>query len=315
MKIELEVVRELTKHVGQRLQKEVPGPVVYEGMGGDFKRRIDRLANKLIEGFLQEYSKEYGIVIVARTEHKTKWIKFISGRKEEIPQEFSIDRIKEGSFAIDIDEVDGTKNLQNKDRFTTAVVFNPKRPNMSGVLCSSMYRWSGEEYYFDGKNPYYFNLLTEEEGKMHKAERIDEIDNTVKIKGCFIAPYLWMWQVVANKILQTFDLNEKQMPCFCSSGVTTEDLLSTVLDRTIAIDPRALSPQAERKPYAHDMAPPASIVSSLGVDIRTFDLRKFNIDLVKPNVSVPYCAVPPGKIGKQILKLLPEIKKEIEKLV
>jgi len=110
-----------------------------------------------------------------------------------------------------------------------------------------------------------------------------------------------MWNIIADEIIDAFDLNEKEMPCFCSTGATTEDLLSTVLDRSIAIDPRALDHKAQRKPYAHDIAPPASIVLPLGVDIRDFDLRKFNIDLVSPNISIPYCAIPRGKIGKKIL--------------
>jgi len=313
--MELEIVRGLTKYVGQNLEKEAPGPIVYKGSFGDYKRKIDKLANQLIENYLQKYSKMFNVPIIGRTEHKSKWIKFYDDKKEEIPLKSIAERITEGTFAIDVDEVDGTKNLQNKDRFTTAVAFNPKRPNMDGVICSSVYRWSGEEYFFDGKKSYYFNLLTKEEGRMHQTERIDEIDNTVKIRGCFITPYLWMWDIIANKILENFDLDERQMPCFCGNGTTTEDFLSTVLDRSIAIDPRALNIKAKRKPYAHDMVPPASIVSSLGVIIQDFNLKKFDIDLLSPNASVAFCAVPPGEVGRQIVKLLPEIKKTIKEIL
>ncbi len=310
----LEIVRGLTKYVGQNLEKEKPGPTVYTGAYGDYKRRVDKLANSLVEKYLEKHSKKYKIPVVCRTEHKSKWLIFDNGKKEEIPPDNVFEGIKEGYVAIDMDEVDGTKNLQNKDRFTTAIAFEPEQPNMKGLICSSVYRWSGEEYYHDGEKSYYYNIFTKESGELPKAERIDKIDNTIKIKGCFIAPYLWMWNIIADEIIEAFDLNEKEMPCFCSTGATTEDLLSTVLDRSIAIDPRALDHKAQRKPYAHDIAPPASIVLPLGVDIRDFDLRKFNIDLVSPNISIPYCAIPQGNVGKKILGLLPDIKKRIEEI-
>ncbi len=311
--MELEIIRGLTRQTGEILKEELPGPVVHLESFGDFKRRIDKLANNLIEDYLLKSSREYGFPIMGRTEHGARWFKFENKEKKEIPLSQISSRIREGAFGVVVDEVDGTKNLQNKDRFTTAIAFDPERPNMDGVLCSSVYRWSGEEYYFDGEKSYYLNCLTGENGEMKVAETIDELDSTVKIKGCFICNYLWMWEVILEVILQNYELEELKMPCFCGNGVTTEDLLSTVLDRSIAIDPRALDQNAKRKPYTYDVAPAAAIVASCKINLHNFDLKQFNMDLLEPNFSLAYCAVPNGRIGEKIKGLLPEIKERIEK--
>ncbi len=154
---------------------------------------IDKKAADCALKYLQKISEEENISFCILTE-TYGWKRIEDGKVNEYSSEVPGD-----GMMIILDEVEGTKNYTNDKRYTTACIINPQNPSLNGVIASSIYRWDGIEYYGSRDGIWVKDWRTEEETKIEKALKIDEMDSRVKIRGCFISRYLKNMEYICRR--------------------------------------------------------------------------------------------------------------------
>ncbi len=300
----LEATRYISSLVGSSLSNEKPIKVKFEGAYGDYKWDLDVKAADIALEKIKEISKYTNRSFSVLTE-TYGWSRIENGKIMDI----SSSNAEDSDLIILIDEVEGTKNFVNDERYTTCCILD--KPSLDDVIASSIYRWDGMEFYGYKNGVWRKDWKTEKEEKIKKAIEIDEVDSRVKVRGCFISEHLWMWDILSRKLKEYFNFDEKKSPVFYSDGTTTSDLLATFLDKSIVFEPRALNPNAKRRPFSYDIFPAAFLAKQLDVEIYraepSVDKNEFSLE----ERGIAFYAIPPGKRKKDIQKAIEEAVQEI----
>lgn len=138
----------------------------------------------------------------------------------------------------------------------------------------------------------------------------------MKLKGQAVGHNISDYSPIMDTWLGENNLPESDHPSFKADGTSTSDILGTVVDRSLAIDLRALKDDAGRLPYAHDFVTPSRIARDAGAEIHEIgengNLKEVEIDYSEPGAATAYVAVPPGKVRKDFIELVPKFVDHID---
>lgn len=285
-----EVMRKVTEKVGSKVSGESPGDIYFKE--GTYVRDIDEEAYRISSSFLQNKIDEKGVLAFGG--EAAVW--------RDVYDQSKVENIEDYNSVIIFDFVEGTKNTgkgASSDVYTTAVLFSPEE----GPLASSIYRWDGEKFFYDGD-------VSWRNGRKVEARRVDKIEDTVKIRGIPILKYVGAYHTVADFFLEEFGLEEKDQPLLKCDGTTTGNLIGVALDKSIDMDPRALFEGSERTSFIYDLAPAGLWARNLGVEIYDFDGNKLHMNMLREG-GIGYVALPPGRLRKNVKEKLPKLKKRL----
>jgi hypothetical protein len=286
-----------------------PGEVVSEGDYGDDKRDIDQAVEEaVVDHFLGSD------VNAALKPEDAEW-----GDEEWITpsgETVSGEELEDRDYAFIVDQVEGTKNYDNRDRYTTIAALNPEDPTLEGVEASMIYRWDDSIFFSDGEQSYSNfecgsglpsgNL---EAAKPLEAEKMDEVGYDTKIRGQMIGLNARDYADLIESVVERNDLPENDWPSLKADGTTTGDILGTVTDNSIAVDIRALKDR-ERLPFAQDFAPAAKVARDAGVKVVDEKGEPIDTDFSRPGAATAYIAVPPGDASEEIVDIVGELNHE-----
>lgn len=308
----LDFMYEMARTASMEARDMKPGEVINSGEYGDNKRNIDHVAEDAITSYIDEHGEEQPFSFALKSEDSSWGEKSWYTNKGEV---ISGDQLDKVDIAFVNDNVEGTKNLQNSERYTTFSALDPENPILEGTEAALAYRWNDEVYFSDGENAYQTDSGIDDASEI-KSNPINTIDNTLKLKGQATGFNTSDYGAIMRTWIEANDLEEPDHPSFKADGTTTSDILGTVNDRSLAIDLRALKKGAERLPYAHDFVAPARIAKDAGAEILEVKedggLSEVNIDYTEPGAATAYVAVPPGEVGEEFKQLIPEFVDRID---
>lgn len=287
-----------------------PGEVVSNQGYGDEKRDIDQVAEEAVVGYFlsNEPDEEFD---AALKPEDAEWgeDQWMTGEMERVSGE----ELGQVDYGFIVDQVEGTKNFDNRERYTTIAAIDPENPTLEGVESSLVYRWDDTVFFSDGnrsfvnKNPEYGeherNVRT---STSLEAVEMDQVDYRTKIRGQLIGRNVSDYAEIMDSLVDHYELEENDWPSLKADGTTTGDILGAVTDNSIAIDVRALKDR-ERLPFAQDFAPVARIARDAGVEIMNEKGNKVETDFSEPGKGTAYVALPPGEARKEIKNMLPEL--------
>ena len=278
-----------------------PGAVVDSGGPGDDKRDIDQVAEDALVDYLEK--SDYHIDVALKPEDAA-W-----GEDAWLTPEgdtLSGDELGEVEYALIVDQVEGTKNHENRDRYTTLAAIDPENPTLDGIEASVALRWEDTLFFSDGEKAYHNpgNNPGEAESvigesQLLEASQMDEINYETKIRGQMIGLNARDYANFMEKVVERYGLEESNWPSLKADGTTTGDILGTVTDNSIAIDIRALSDR-ERLPFAQDFAPAAKIARDAGSTVVTEEGEPIDTDFTEPDAATAYIALPPGEVSEEL---------------
>jgi len=221
-----------------------PGETISQEGYGDNKRDIDQVAEESVVGYflsnepLEEF--DAGMKPEDAEWGENQWL---TGNKETLTGE----QLNQVDYGFIVDQVEGTKNFDNRERYTSIAAIDPENPTLEGVEASLIYRWDDTVFFSDGINSYVNRNPKYGEHEMNIATatalepvEMDEIDETTKLKGQMIGKNTLVNARILNDLIDHYDLEEEHHPSLKGDGTTTGDILGTVTDNSIAIDTRAL---------------------------------------------------------------------------
>ena len=261
-----------------------PGEVVSEGQYGDDKRDIDqRVEEAVVDHFLGSD------VNAALKPEDAEW-----GDEEGITPSgdtVSGEELEDQDYAFIVDQVEGTKNYDNRDRYTTIAALNPEEPTLDGVEASMIYRWDDSVFFSDGKQAYSnfeygsgSDSGNIEAAKPLEAKKMDEVGYDTKIRGQMIGLNAQDYADLIESVVERNDLPENDWPSLKADGTTTGDILGTVTDNSIAVDIRALKDRG-RLPFAQDFAPAAKVARDAGVKVVDEKGEPIDTDFSRPRAA------------------------------
>jgi len=286
-----------------------PGNVIDEGNYGDDKRDIDQAVEEAVVDHFIDNSE--GVEAALKPED-AEW-----GEDEWITQSgktLSGEELEEVDYAFIVDQVEGTKNYDNRDRYTTIAALDPEDPTLEGVEASMVYRWDDAVFFSDGDTAYSnFQASEDPEQTFEAAEPIqvepmNEVNYDTKIRGQMIGLNAQNYADLISAVVDRYDLPENDWPSLKADGTTTGDILGAVTDNSIAVDIRALKDR-ERLPFAQDFAPAAKIARDAGVKVVDEQGEPINTDFSRPGAATAYIAVPPGKVSDEIVDIVGGLEK------
>jgi len=288
-----------------RAREMEPNEIVSSDGYGDDKWDIDQVAEKDAFDYFFSNSESYGFDVVMKPED-AEWEddeEWMASTGETV----SIDDIGEFDYAIIIDQVEGTKNNDNRERYSTLAALDPENPTLEGVEASIVYRWDDVVFFSDGETAYRQTRTTDDLGEsaILEADEMDEVDYLTKIRGQAIGKNTQDLTDLMYALVERYDLHENEWPSQKGDGTTTGDILGTVTDNSIAVDVRALKDR-ERVPFAQDFAPAAKIAQDAGAIITDEKGEAITTDFSKSGAETAYIASPPGKVSKDIVEIVNE---------
>jgi len=290
-------------HTASRAARENDGPgeiVDSEGYGDD-KWDIDQVAEDALVDYMESNNQELDIALKPEDAAwgEDAWL-------TPKGNTLSGEELGEVEYALIVDQVEGTKNHENRDRYTTLAAINPENPTLGGIEASVVLRWDDTLFFSDGENAYY-NPINDTEGtetnieesEILEANQMDEINYETKIRGQVIGLNAQDYANFMENVVERYELEESEWPSLKADGTTTGDILGTVTDNSIAIDIRALRGR-ERLPFAQDFAAVAKIAMDAGSKIMNEQGEPVNTDFTEPGAGTAYIAFPPGKISEEL---------------
>jgi hypothetical protein len=209
--------------------------------------------------------------------------------------------------------VEGTKNYENRDRYTTPAAIDPENPTLEGIESAVIYRWDHTAFLSDGTDAYInFEPDAEEPGQQvrnstkFKAGQLDRVGYETKIRGQMIGRNAQDYAGFMDHLIDLYDLEESEWPSLKADGTTTGDILGTVTDKSIALDLRALKDR-ERLPFAQDFAPAAKIAKDAGSKVVNESGESVETDFTEPGAATAYIALPPGEASEDLEENLARI--------
>ena len=279
-----------------------PGEVISSEGYGDDKWDIDQVAVDAIVDYLDEASR-YGLDVALKPED-AEW-----GEDAWLTPEgetLSGDELDEVDYALIVDQVEGTKNYDNRDRYTTLAAIDPEDPTLEGIEASLAYRWDDTLFFSDGEDAYQNSgegLTTPElavkDSEVIEAGSMDEVNYDTKIRGQMIGLNARDYANFMENVVEKYGLEENDWPSLEADGTTTGDILGAVTDNSIAVDVRALKDR-ERLPFAQDFAPAARIAKDAGVRIMDERGEPVDTDFTEPGAATAFIAVPQGEVAKDL---------------
>lgn len=303
----LKYLHGLGKAVATVNQDKEPGDILAADTEGDDKREIDQYAENIARQYVEDERDRYGFSVAIKGEDAHWGEDWYRDDGEIMP----FDNLTEVDYPILIDQVEGTKNFPNSDRYTSLAALDPEDPTLSSITASYIYRWDDTAFFMDGQNAYQTTGNVDEAEEL-TAPAINEIDNTVKIRGQLIGRNIDDYATISQIMMDEFEPEEADWYSFKADGTSAGDILSTVTDNSVAIDLRALHDDRERLPYAQDFAPAAAIAEAAGATIVDAWNEPVDADFSRSGMVTTYVATPPGDIGDTIRnELLPEMREQI----
>lgn len=286
-----------------------PGEVISRQGHGDNKRNIDQVAEEAALGHFLNKEPDNQFEAALKPEDAEWGDNWMKSSKETITGE----NLQKLDYGFIIDQVEGTKNYDNRDRYTTIAAINPEKPTLNGIEASLVYRWDDTVFFSDGENAYVNRNPEYNQHEMNvetatalKANEMDKIGYETKIRGQIIGLNSSDYAEITEKIIDHYQLEENEWPSLKADGTTTGDILGTVTDNSIAIDIRALKDR-QRLPYAQDFAPAAKIAEDAGAEIINEEGEQVQTNFSKPGAATAYIALPPGKASNEIKNMIPEL--------
>jgi hypothetical protein len=266
----------------------------------------------LIDGEVQELLSEY---FLDNTEDISAALKPEDADWEEgewLTSEGTVvgsDELGEFQYALLLDQVEGTKNDEDRDRYTTIAAIEHEEPTFESIEASMTYRWDDSVFYSDGEqafsnyNPSEDVNETLNDGKLMEVEPMAEVGYENKLRGQMIGSNAQDYADLIESLIDTYNLPENEWPSLKADGTTTGDILGTITDNSIAVDIREARGR-ERLPFAQDFAPAAKIAKDAGVKIMNEKGESVNADLLGEGAAVSYIAVPHGKVSEDIVDIV-----------
>lgn len=287
-----------------------PGEVVSNQGYGDEKRDIDQVAEQSVVGYFlsNEPMEEFD---AAMKPEDAEWgqDRWLTGNVDRISGE----QLNEVDYGLIVDQVEGTKNFDNRERYTSIAAIDPENPTLEGVEASLVYRWDDTVFFSDGNRSFVNKKPEYGEHEMNvntatalEPVEMDEVDYKTKIRGQLIGRNAQDYAEIMDKIIDHYELEENDWPSLKADGTTTGDILGTVTDNSIAIDIRAQKDR-ERLPFAQDFAPVARIARDAGVEIMNQNGQPVETNFSEPGEGTTYIALPPGQAQQELKQLLPNI--------
>jgi fructose-1,6-bisphosphatase/inositol monophosphatase family enzyme len=285
-----------------------PGEVVSQEGYGDDKRDIDQVAEDAIVEYLSSKPEEYNFEVALKPEDaawgEDAWLT-PSG------ETLSGDELEEVDYALVVDQVEGTKNYDNKDRYTTLAALDPENPTLDGVQASIAYRWDDQVFFSDGETAYQTEARQNniEDAEVLRSGEMNEVNYDTKIRGQMIGRNAGFYADLMDNIIDRYELEENDWPSLKADGTTTGDILGAVTDNSIAVDVRALQDRG-RLPFAQDFAPAAKIAEDAGVRVMDENSEPIQTDFSAEGAATAYIAVPEGEVSEEIESLVKETLEE-----
>lgn len=285
-----------------------PGEVVSQEGYGDDKRDIDQVAEDAIVDYLSSNPEAYDFEVALKPEDaawgEDEWMR-PSG------ETLSGDELEEVDYALVVDQVEGTKNYDNKDRYTTLAALDPENPTLDGVQASIAYRWDDQVFFSDGDTAYQTEARQNsiEDAEVLRSGDMNEVNYDTKIRGQMIGRNAGFYADLMENIIDRYELEENDWPSLKADGTTTGDILGAVTDNSIAVDVRALQGR-ERLPFAQDFAPAAKIAEDAGVRVMDENSEPIQTDFSEEGAATAYIAVPEGEVSEQIESLVKQTLEE-----
>lgn len=309
----LELMYGISEAGASAARNQGPGDITGESHYGDEKRDIDQVAEDAIVDYFESKAENYDFEVALKPEDAEWGEEWLTGRESEL-----INQVEDLDYALIVDQVEGTKNYENRDRYTTLAAIDPENPTLEGIESAVIYRWDHTAFLSDGEDAYInFEPEAEEAGEQVKnstrfeARPLESIGYETKIRGQMIGRNAHDYARFMDHLIDPYDLEESEWPSLKADGTTTGDILGTVTDKSIAVDFRALK-ERERLPFAQDFAPAAKIAKNAGSKIVNEKGESVKTDFTEPGVATAYIALPPGKASEDLEEDLPEI---VEKLL
>ena len=287
-----------------------PGKVVSSEGYGDDKWDIDQVAEDAVVGHFTSEGGDYSFDAALKPEDaewgEDAWLR-PSG------DTLSGEELGEVDYGFVVDQVEGTKNYDNRDRYTTLAAVDPENPTLDGVEASMVYRWDDTIFFSDGEQAYQ-NFECGDglpSGNIEAAEELtadgmDEVNYDTKIRGQMIGLNVRDYATFMENVVDQYGLEENDWPSLKADGTTTGDILGAVTDNSIAVDVRALRDR-ERLPFAQDFAPAARIAKDAGVKVMDERGNPVGTDFTEPGAATAFMAVPPGEVSEDLEEELPEL--------
>jgi len=280
-----------------------PGQVVYDQGYGDDKRHIDQTVEEaVVSRFLDESEIDTALKPKDAEWGEDAWLtpsgETLSGEELEAKE-----------YAFILDQVEGTKNYDNRDRYATIAAIDPENPRLDGVEASVVYRWDDAAFIIDGENAFSnFSMRPAEEtlrnSELMEVDQMNQMDDNTKIRGQIIGLNAQDYPDLIDNVVNRYDLAGNNWPILKADG-TTGDILGAVTDNSIAADVRALKDR-ERLPFAQDFAPAAKIARDVGVKVMDENGKPVTTGFSKPGEATAYIAIPPGEVSEEILEIVEE---------
>jgi fructose-1,6-bisphosphatase/inositol monophosphatase family enzyme len=279
-----------------------PGEVISSTGYGDDKLDIDQVAEDAIVDYLEE-AQSYDVDMALKPED-AEW-----GEDAWLTPEgdtLSGDELDEVDYALIVDQVEGTKNYDNRDRYTTLAAIDPENPTLEGTEASLAFRWDDNLFFSDGENAYQNSgrdlknpETAIENSRILEADDMDEVNYDTKIRGQMIGLNARDYADLMENIVEKYELAENDWPSLKADGTTTGDILGAVTDNCIAVDVRALKDR-KRLPFAQDFAPAAKIARDAGATVVNEKGEPIDTNFTEPGAATAYIALPPGHVSKEI---------------
>ena len=294
-------------------RNQEPGDITWESYYGDEKRDIDQVAEDAIVDHFESEAMNYDFDAALKPEDAEWGEEWLTDRESEL-----VNQVEDLDYALIVDQVEGTKNYENRDRYTTLAAIDPENPTLEGIESAVIYRWDHTAFLSDRENAY-INFEPQAENPRQQvrnstrfeARPLDSVGYETKIRGQMIGRNSHNYAEFMDRLIDLYNLKESEWPSLKADGTTTGDILGTVTDKSIAVDLRALKDR-ERLPFAQDFAPAAKIAKDAGSKVVNEKGDPVETDFTEPGVATTFIALPPGKASEDLEEDLPDI---VEKLL
>lgn len=127
-----------------------PGEVVSSGGYGDDKRGIDQVTEDAVVRYFLENEPVAGFDVALKPED-AEWGEdsWLTGSGDTLSGE----ELGEVDYGFIVDQVEGTKNYDNRERYTALAAIDPENPTLEGVEAALVYRWDDTVFFSDGRMP------------------------------------------------------------------------------------------------------------------------------------------------------------------
>jgi hypothetical protein len=247
----LELMYGLAEAGASAARNKGPGDVTGSSQYGDEKRDIDQVAENAIVDYFKSEARNYDFDVALKPEDAEWGKEWLTGRESEL-----VDQVEDLDYALIVDQVEGTKNYENRDRYTTLAAIDPENPTLEGIEGAVIYRWDHTVFLSDGEDAY-INFEPDAENPRQQvrnstrfeARPLETVGYETKIRGQMIGHNAHDYAGFMDHLIELYDLEESEWPSLKADGTTTGDILGTFTDKSIALDLRALKDR-ERLPFA-----------------------------------------------------------------